>query len=37
MKIFESSFSPYEEDLQIFGMLFTSHITPLTLAWRLQH
>ncbi len=28
-KIFENSFSPYE-DLQILGMLFTSHITPHT-------
>jgi hypothetical protein len=29
MKIFESSFSPYE-DLQILGMLFNSHMTPHT-------
>ncbi len=30
MKIFENSFPPYEDlqDLQILGMLFTSHITP---------
>jgi hypothetical protein len=29
MKIFENSFSPYE-DFEILGMLFTSHITPHT-------
>jgi hypothetical protein len=29
MKIFENTFPPYE-DLQILGMLFTSHITPHT-------
>jgi hypothetical protein len=29
MKVFENIFPPYE-DLQILGMLFTSHITPHT-------
>jgi hypothetical protein len=29
VKIFENTFSPYE-DLQILGMLFASHITPHT-------
>jgi hypothetical protein len=35
MKTFESSLSPYE-DLQLLGMLFTSHITPHTTLGNVQ-